>query len=194
MSLEFRRATREDATILAQLYRIASSGLADYIWRRLAAPGETPLEVGARRYARESTDFSYRNAVLALLDGSVAGMLTAYPVRPAVRPPDEFDFAIDDVLRPIDRLEQAESFYVSAMAVLPEHRGRGIGSRLLRLAEAEARDHRLSLLSLIVFEGNAGARRFYARAGFEETRRERLHPHPLLDGAGGYALLLVKRI
>lgn len=194
MLLTFRPAARDDATVLARLYRIASDGLAEYIWRRLAGPGETPLAVGARRYARENTDFSYRNAVLALVDGAVAGMLTGYPVQPAVRAPDEFDFAIDDVLRPIDRLEQAESFYISAMAVFPEHRGRGIGGRLLRLAEARAREHRLSLLSLIVFEGNAGARRLYARVGFEESRRERLLPHPLLERTGGHALLLIKRI
>lgn len=194
MLLSFRPATREDAMILARLYRIASNGLAEYIWHRLADPGETSLAVGARRYARESTDFSYRNAVLAFVDGSVAGMLTAYPVRPALRAPDEFDFAIDDVLRPIDRLEQAESFYISAMAVFPEHRGRGIGGRLLRLAEAKAREQRLSLLSLIVFEANTGARRLYARTGFVEIRRERLLPHPLLERAGGHALLLIKRI
>ena len=35
-----RPARREDAGTIAALYRISSDGVADYIWSRLAEPGE----------------------------------------------------------------------------------------------------------------------------------------------------------
>ncbi len=42
--VRFRTATKEDRYELARLFRIASSGVADYMWSRLAPkyPGLTP--------------------------------------------------------------------------------------------------------------------------------------------------------
>jgi hypothetical protein len=48
----FRRARAKDCGEIAALYSISSDGAADYIWRKLEGPGEDPLEVGERRYAR----------------------------------------------------------------------------------------------------------------------------------------------
>jgi hypothetical protein len=69
----FRMATTEDRYELARLFRIASSGVADYMWSRLAPkyPGLTPLEIGARRFARDEGNFSYKNCVVAEQDGVV---------------------------------------------------------------------------------------------------------------------------
>ncbi len=56
MSFEatFRPATTNDSHEIAKLFRIASGGVAEYVWSTLASeyPGLTPLEIGARRYAR----------------------------------------------------------------------------------------------------------------------------------------------
>jgi hypothetical protein len=58
LSRRFRTATREDCYELARLFRIASSGVADYMWSRLSPryPGLTPLEIGAGRLAREESN------------------------------------------------------------------------------------------------------------------------------------------
>jgi hypothetical protein len=63
-SATFRPATREDCYTIAELFRIASGGVAKYVWRTLAPeyPGLTPLEIGARRYAREEGAFSNKNS------------------------------------------------------------------------------------------------------------------------------------
>lgn len=187
----FRAARKSESRTIAALYRIASDGVADYIWTRLAEPGEELLDAGARRYAREGTDFSYQNVTVAEVAGEIAGMMAAYAMRPAHRAPDEFDFEVDAVLRPIDRLEQANSFYISGMALFPRYRNRGIGRRFLALAAERARMPGLSQVSLIVFEQNVRARQLYERVGFRKVMRERLVPHPLLHH-GGDALLLVK--
>ena len=51
----FRPAIREDSRKIAELFGIASGGVAEYVWGTLAPqyPGLTPLEIGERRYARE---------------------------------------------------------------------------------------------------------------------------------------------
>lgn len=56
----FRPATREDSRKIAELFGIASGGVAKYVWSTLATeyPGLAPIEIGARRYAREEGAFS----------------------------------------------------------------------------------------------------------------------------------------
>lgn len=190
--LTFRPARKSECRTIAALYRISSDGVADYIWTTLAEPGEDPLDVGARRYAREHTDFSYRNVTVAELDGEIVGMMAAYPMGPAA-PGAGLESETDPVLRPYQRLEQPNSWYVSGMALFPPHRGRGIGTRLIALACEQARARGLAQVSLIVFERNSGAKRLYDRLGFREIMREPVVPHPLIRFDGD-ALLMVKDV
>ena len=181
-----RPARKSDCRRIAELYRISSDGVADYIWTRLAQPGEDLIEVGARRYAREGTPFSYENCRLVDSGGAVAGMLVAFPLR--IDPTYEED---DPVLVPYSRLEEDRSYYICGMAVDAAHRGKGIGNALLAEAERSCRAHGLEKLSLIVFEQNVGARRLYERWGYVEKARHPIVPHPLIH-YNGDALLMVK--
>ncbi len=70
--------------------------------------------------------------------------------------------------------------YVSRLAVLPAHRGQGIGSALLAHAEAQARRLGQPRIHLEVRLALTGNRLLFARAGFVETV-QRSHPgyaHP----------------
>ena len=185
----FRSARKEDCRTIAELYRISSDGVADYIWRKLAEPGEEHIEVGERRYAREDTVFSYRNCTLVERNGEVIGMLVAFPVEPDpdVSDPDE---EVDPVLKPYNELERPGSFYICGMALFPEYRGEGLGTGMLELARQQAYQRGLEELSLIVFEQNAGAKRLYERHGFREVDRRPVVPHELIYYRGD-ALLMV---
>ncbi|MEB3332481.1 MAG: GNAT family N-acetyltransferase [Synechococcaceae cyanobacterium] len=186
-STRFRPATKADCRTIAALYSISSDGVADYIWTRLAAPGEDILEVGRRRYEREDSAFSYRNCTLACRGEEVVGMLVAFPMQvdPAAEP------ETDPVLAPYSRLEVDNSFYVCGVALLPPYRGQGIGTRLIRLAESQAAVRGSSRLSLIVFERNQGALRLYQRLGYREVDRTAIVAHPLIHFEGD-ALLMGK--
>jgi ribosomal protein S18 acetylase RimI-like enzyme len=186
--ITIRPARREDARTIAALYRISSDGVADYIWTLLAEPGEDLLEVGQRRYAREGTPFSYENCTIVETDGEIAGMLVAFPMHVD---PDEVE--TDPVLAPYSALEEDDSYYVCGVALFPPHRGLGLGTRLMALAEEQADARGLSKLSLIVFEANDGAKRLYERLGYRETARARIVPHPLIHYTGD-ALLMVKTL
>lgn len=181
-----RPATKADCAAIARLYSISSDGVADYVWTKLAAPGEDILDVGRRRYEREDTLFSYQNCTVVDVDGRVAGMLVAFPMHV-----DPNYVESDPVLAPYGALEEDNSYYICGMALFPEYRGQGIGTGLLALAEQHAREKGFSRLSLIVFEKNAGAKQLYERSGYRETKRAAVHPHPLIHYTGD-ALLMVK--
>jgi ribosomal protein S18 acetylase RimI-like enzyme len=169
------------------LYSTASDGVADYIWTQLAEPREDILDVGARRYAREDSQFSYKNCTMAEVNGEVAGMMVAYRMEDNPQPAPD----MDPVLRPYAILEQPGSYYICGAAVYPHYRNHGIGSRLLEIAQRDALTRKLRQLSLIVFEQNVDAKRLYDRKGFYEIARQPVVPHPLIHHTGD-ALLMVK--
>jgi GNAT superfamily N-acetyltransferase len=55
------------------------------------------------------------------------------------------------------------------LAVLPAHRGQGVGRRLLEAVERKARDLGCCRLTLEVAEKNGKARRIYGAAGFAQA-------------------------
>lgn len=188
-SFGFRAALKLDCSAIAALFSIASDGVADYVWSQMATPGEDLLEVGRKRYEREGVAFSYQNCTMADVGKETAGFLVAFPmhVEPDVEP------EADPVLVPYSRLEEDNSYYVCGVALFPEYRGRGIGTRLMAKAEQDARHAGFDKLSLIVFEQNQAAKRLYDRLGYMETARCEVVPHPLIRHRGD-ALLMVKRV
>ena len=188
MSHTLRPARKSDCRRIAELYSISSDGVADYIWTKLAAPGEDILDVGRRRYEREGTLFSYQNCQMVEHEGRIIGMLVAFPMKV-----DPEYVETDPILVPYSVLEEEESYYICGMAIDATHRGQGIGKQLLTEAERNGRALGFSKLSLIVFEQNSGARRLYERSGYVEKRRHPVVPHPLIHYTGD-ALLMVKHI
>lgn len=163
----FRRGTAADAPALAEFINAAGEGLPVYLWRQMAGPGEDPWEIGRRNQARKAEDGKV--FVIDEGDGAVAGLM-GYPI-----PADPEPIAEDELpaIVPLLELEALapSTWYVNVLAAAPEHQGRGLGSRLLGLAEDLARDLGLGAMSIIVASGNADARRLYARTGYAEVAR-----------------------
>ncbi len=185
-----RPAVKADCRPIARLYSISSDGVADYIWTQLAAPGEDIIDVGRRRYEREESVFSYRNCSVAVVDDEIIGMLVAFPMHVDK---DAVSEETDPVLAPYSVLEEDGSYYICGMALFPPYRGYGLGTRFLKLAEAQALEKGLPKLSLIVFEQNDGAKRLYLGQGYREVARQPVVPHPLIHYTGD-ALLMVKAL
>lgn len=189
IDIQFRPARKSECGAIASLYSIASDGVADYIWSTLAQPGEELLDVGRRRYERENSVFSYHNCTVATLGETIVGMLVAFPMIVD----EDAEPETDPVLRPYSKLEEDQSYYVCGLAIFPEYRHQGIGTRLMALAETQAIAKGLHKLSLIAFEQNQGAKRLYERLGYREVAREAVVPHPLIHYHGD-ALLMVKNL
>lgn len=160
-----RLATEGDASELADLVNFAGEGLPLHIWTGLADDGQDPWEIGRARQAEKAREG--QTIVLESADGVVAS-LTGYAIG-AEPVPIGADFP--SLFRPFQELENRalDSWYVNVLACYPEHRGQGIGSRLLRVAEDIGRSEGLRQMSVIVAGNNIGARRLYKRHGYEET-------------------------
>lgn len=187
-TITYRPAVKADARRIAELNSIASDGIADYIWSKIAEPGDTLLDVGQQRYERKNTNVSYQNCIVADCDGTVAAILLSFEI------PKDSDYVEEDpVLKPFWLLEEPRSLYVAALAVDENYRRMGIARTLMQMAEDKCREMKLSKLSLIVFEENTVAYEFYRRLGYLEVMRKPIVPHSLIHCAGD-ALLLVKRL
>jgi ribosomal protein S18 acetylase RimI-like enzyme len=183
-----RRATRRDALALAELTDYAGHGIPGYLWSRSAEEGQPSIEVGIERVLRERANFSYRNAVVAEVDGRVAAALLAY------RLPEHSDVNLDelpDLLRPLEELEQKVpgTFYINILAAYPEYRGQGLGTTLLEAARALASEAGCNELSLEVFEQNEDAVRLYERHGYREIARLPAVPHQIYPFDGDVVLM-----
>ena len=100
-------------------------------------------------------------------------MLTDYAV--AVR--EHVVWVVEDGAQVVGVLEldlREDHLWVENVAVSPDQQGRGLGRRLLRHAEDEARRHGLREIRLLTNERYAANIAMYTRYGYRETHRQ---PH-----------------
>jgi ribosomal protein S18 acetylase RimI-like enzyme len=186
----FRPAHKADAAALTVLVDIAGEGMPAYMWSTLAAPGQSLLEFGRERAARETGGFSFKNAVVAELDGEIAASLVGY------RLDDPYDLGVlgdmPEIVHPLVRLEAKApgSWYVNVLATFPEFRRQGIASRLLAIAEQKGREEGAPSLSVIVGSWNEAAARLYASAGYSATAREPALRFPGCPHEGDWVLMV----
>ncbi len=185
-----------DALELAQLIDMAGEGLPRWYWSMTGDSGADPLETGAASIRQETGSFSYRKALVAVLDERPIGLMLGYLV--AVSPPQDQDAiaALPPPLRPLAELMRLSigTFYVSALALRPEQRGRGIGARLMEAAEARAAREAAARTSIQVYAQNLGAMRFYRRAGYQVVAARPIPQHPCHPYYEGEVLLLMKAV
>lgn len=164
----FRAATPDDAEALVDLIDFAGDGLPSFLWGRMAEADETARDVGLRRARHEKGSFSYRNVVVFEEAGRCAACLIGYVLPDAIQMIDE---TLPATFVPMQQLENLVpgTWYVNVLAAYPEFRGKGIGARLLRLAETLANDAGCRALSIIVSDANTGARRLYERCGYSQA-------------------------
>ncbi|MEK9671098.1 MAG: GNAT family N-acetyltransferase [Rhodospirillaceae bacterium] len=186
----FRDAHKEDAREIARLYQMAAGGVADVIWDGLRIGDEDIVSSGARRFAREGTDVSFENCALAEIRGRTVGLLHAYPM---AADPDFDSATVDPVIRPYTELEEDQSYYIAGVALHADFRDRGIGTKMLKLAELRAMTRGLAKVSLIAFQDNAASVRLYERLGYGVVDSRAIVPHPFIR-CSGQALLMVKRL
>jgi ribosomal protein S18 acetylase RimI-like enzyme len=61
--------------------------------------------------------------------------------------------------------------WIYSLAVLPEYRGRGLGSRLMRHAEERLKRLGCPKINLQIMQGNEGVQAFYCKLGYQTEQR-----------------------
>lgn len=167
-----REAQVEDATTIAEVVCMAIGYDHTHpiypIFRELAA--------------REDTQYSYRNTLIAEVDGAVAGAIIGYDgarlheLRAPIFELMERHFG--EVLIIEDETEAGE-FYLDSCAIFEQYRGMGIGSRLICAMRERAFAAGHKCAGLIVDKDNPEAERLYRRLGFVCVGERRFLGHDM---------------
>lgn len=173
-----RLAVSEDAGVVARAVAMAIGdevALCNYC-------GEEYLDVLAEVARREATQYSWQYALVAEVDGVVAGAIVGYDGA-RLSELREGTFA---VLRectgrvPVvaDETEMGE-YYLDSVGVLPEFRGCGVGQALVAAFCDRAFAEGHERVGLIVDCENPNAERLYTSLGFERVGRKRFFGHDM---------------
>ncbi|MGB9357159.1 MAG: GNAT family N-acetyltransferase [Acidimicrobiia bacterium] len=150
---------------------------ADGIFRFML--GKNSEQVVAKAYRTPGHDLSFEHVTFAQNGGTIVGTTSAYSSKqheqssesPLIRAAGwrtvrmaAVSTAAASLFRFIDTVADGD-FYLQAIAVDPDRRGLGIGSKLFGHVEDEARRVGCGRLTLVVAVENEGARRLYERMG-----------------------------
>lgn len=168
--MQIREARAADAGHLVRFINMAADDLPLHFWKKSVGPDGDPWAHGRERAARDTGNFSYRNAWLAEDGGEVAACLLGYPADDA---PGPIDPATPPVFVPLLELEALApgSWYLNVLATYAPFRGRGIGRALLAHADGVARSGGRDAISLIAADTHRDAMRLYAANGYRELAR-----------------------
>ncbi len=176
MKTTFRPAkdNQDDATFFAWGLNEATAGVLDLM---MGKARESILSQACRITGH---NLSLEHVTIAERDGRRVGILSDMPVEimsdpfPTVRKCAGIRYLRVmyyallglPVFRAMEKHAEGE-WYVQALAVLPEARNQGIGTKLLSIAEEKAAAHGATRLTLDVANDNPGGIRLYSRLGFE---------------------------
>lgn len=154
-------------------------GLADYRSQRDAADVVALLDAYARDPMGGGEPLS--EAVKARLAGDLAANPQAFSLLARL---DDRAVGLANCFMGYSTFAAAPLVNIHDLAVLPGHRGAGIGKSLMQAIEAEALKRGACKITLEVLSGNP-ARHLYARQGYGDYQ---------LDPATGHALFWQKRL
>lgn len=187
--MHIRPATRADSADIAILDDIASSGLVSHVLETGVREGryDRPLECGRDGIAYSDSPYSWVNALIAEIDGDVAGMSLSFEL--AGTEPDADADISDPVLEPIEKLKsQAHGTrFIDSVSVYTRFRGRGAGKALVEAEIARAEPH---ASSIITDDANARALALYRGLGFIEQAHAPYVPFSQNRSAGRWVLLI----
>ncbi len=168
----FRPALADDAPVLATCIQEVSPEVVDTLLHGLL-PGISVETILIMILRDTSSHFSYKNCVLAELDGVPAGLLFAYPAE-VQGIPALMEHMVSakrlDPLRELLTLCAPGSLYVNTLWVDASVRGQGMADALMDYARFWGGQLGKTALSLFAWRDNTRAVAFYRRQGFRPMR------------------------
>ncbi len=147
--------------------------------------GDNVLEVMENLFRYPGNIFSFEHSYFVEMEKKIAGMVLGYTWKE--RDQEElntgfllFRYLGWDILTRVPYLLRVQSilgklvagdYYISNIAVYPEFRGCGLGTRLLKKMEEEAVERGCKMMVLDVEADNRGAIRLYQKLGYNAGER-----------------------
>ena len=123
----------------------------------------------------ENNQYSWQNCWVVEHEGSVVAAVNVYNGAQlhALRQPviDYVKNRLNRSVTPEDETRAGE-YYIDSLGVHPEHRGKGVGTHLLKFLIDEYVTRRSQPLGLLVEEGNLASKRLYRKLAFQSSGRK----------------------
>lgn len=133
---------------------------------------------------RLDTQYSYANTICCHNEnGKIVGICTSYNGGELKRLRQNFidgakeAFGIDHSSIPAET--EAGELYIDSLAVVPEYRGQGIATELLKQTKQKCYNIGLPAVGLLVDAGNPKAERLYEQCGFKVVGVNEWGGHPM---------------
>lgn len=176
-----RQAKKEDAKAIAPLLLVVLKDMELPVLERVT---ETEiLAVLEQGIQDEHYRYSYRHAIVAEVDGEVAGVLVGYPGSKE----DEIDLPLAQIAENLkitlggplfaEKETFAGEWYLDTFVTNEKYRGQGIGTQLIEALPAFVKQSGEHVVGLSCDQGNPKARKLYDRLGFVKTGEVVLSGH-----------------
>lgn len=160
MNIKIREAKIEDVEIVA--------------WTVLTAldMGTDNMKKFIDSCSDENTMYSWKNSIVALVDGVPIGSLIAYEGRRYQQLRQRtwsslWDDVDKEFLSKVEAETRSGEFYLDSMAIRPEYRGMGIGRMLIEYAIEKGKRLGCAYSSLLVDKNKPKLEAYYQNMGFE---------------------------
>ena len=170
--ITIRAARREDAAHIAQVVCMAVG----YDTSHPIYPVFLTLA------ASDNSQYSYRNTLVAEVDGAVAGALVGYDGARLMELREPIFPLLLEHLGDVPHIEDETSsgeFYLDSLGVFPPFRGMGVGSALLNAMSERAFAEGHERVGLIVDVNNPKAEKLYAELGFVRVGMKKFLGHDM---------------
>ena len=157
--ITIRKATSNDIYFLSELINIAAkANWSDYKRKSVAE----------NVCSRDDVTYSWKNGLIALEDGEPAGGVFAYEgiVYDMYFKNTVHAFSPHYEIKLSDRETNTQEFHFESLAVLPQHRGRGIAKALINEVKKQYEASNCKRLTLAVETDNQAAIALYQKLGF----------------------------
>ena len=173
-----RKATKDDAALIAKVVAMA---IGDDIAKVYC--GENHQMVLKELACMEVSQYSYRNVLVAEVDGMPAGAAVAYDGADLYKLREATLKVIskyrDEELKITEDETDASEYYLDSLGVLPEYRGCGVGAKLILALKEIAYEKYNKPLGLLVDFENPKAERLYKSLGFERVEEKDFLGHKM---------------
>ena len=177
MHITIRQATINDAELIA--YAVGTAIGEESVQEHL---GVNWLDIIAEIARLEVSQYSYRNALIAEVDGSPAGIVVAYDgarldelrtqtLRVIHHYNPDFAFTEDET--------EAGEYYLDSLCVLPQYRKQGVATHLITALCDKVFAEGHSRVGLIVDFDNPNAERLYTSLGFQRIKTRTFLGHQM---------------
>ena len=164
--LILRMGTQEDIPALSLLFDMANFGDVKRIWTEEAKEGESWLDICRRRMMETAGEIYFGKAVVAQVDGNVAGALFFFNYTPPESFPDISGMPLYLRIFAEMRTQMKAGVLLRDIGVFPEYRGMRLATKMIDAAINTGVAAGLRYINVIVHDSNILQHEHYYKRGF----------------------------